>query len=254
MTLSEVARRTGLSPATARRSLTTLAHLGYVRQINGRYLLGARILSLGSAYLRSSAAGEILEPELHKLAAQFGDSAGIAILAGVNVLYVAYSCNSRGVRPVAGAGVTFPAMPTSLGRVLLAGQPDRELEEWFRLARFEKHTELTETDPRRLRAIIKRVRMKGFATIRDELFYGVTSLAVPILSASGKVIAALNTSGYSGLVTETQLIRERLSHLQGEAAELSRLIARYPVLLNSLATDVGNKGVDKPSLAPKSLP
>jgi IclR family pca regulon transcriptional regulator len=236
MTLSEVARRTGLSPATARRSLHTLATLGYVRSIKGRYALSARILFLGSAYLRASAAQDILEPELRSLVGKFGDTAGVGILLGGNVLYVAYHSIPRGMRPMAGAGVAFPAYATSLGRVLLAGMADAEVETWLHAVRFEKLTELTETDPNRLSAIVRDVRRAGYSTIRDELFYGITSLGVPVVNAAGNVVAALNTSGYSGLVTPEQLIEDRLQHLQRAAVSIAGLMDRHPALLNSFVT------------------
>lgn len=234
MTLSEIARRAGLSPATARRSLLTLGSLGYVAAANGRYRLNARILALGSAYLRSSGAQDVLEPELRALVAKLGDSAGIGILAGENVLYVAYQCIPRGVRPVAGVGVSFPAHATAMGRVLLAAMPEDERDGWLAGATLEKWTDLTETDPGRLRAVLRRTAGRGYATIRDELYYGVTSLAVPVLDLSGATVAALNSSGYSGLVTERQLVETRLAALQSAAAAISRLVNRHPVLLPSL--------------------
>src|SRR5262245_47813178 len=77
MTLSEVARATAMSPAAARRSLRTLAQLGYVTNIDRQYLLSARVLSLSSAYLRSADIESTLMPELRRLVGLFGDTAGI---------------------------------------------------------------------------------------------------------------------------------------------------------------------------------
>jgi IclR family transcriptional regulator, pca regulon regulatory protein len=138
MTLSEVARRASLSPAAARRCLRTLVSLGYIRNINRHYLLSARVLSRGSAYLRSANIESMLMPELRRLVGLFGDTAGIAVLLGTNIIYVANHCTARGLRPVAAAGVTYPAYPTSLGRVLLASLSKRKLDEYFASAKFEK--------------------------------------------------------------------------------------------------------------------
>lgn len=251
MTLSEVARRASLTPATARRSLTTLATLGYVRAVKGRYLLAARIMALGSAYLRSSSAADVIEPELNALVATFGDTAGFGVLVKGEVLYVAYVGNPRGMRPVAGAGVTFPAYVTSLGRVLLAGLPEPALGDWLAQARLEKLTERTETDPERLRAILRDVQQQGYATIRDEQFYGVTSLAVPVTDANGTVVAALNTSGYSGMITDEQMVRDRLPHLQATSSTLSRLMARHPALLNSFAPQSEAREAEPPTAKPE---
>jgi len=236
MTLSEVARRTASSPAAVRRSLRTLAQLGYVRKVDARYLLSARVLSLGAAYLRSTDVEGTLVPELRRLVDLFGDTAGIAVLIDTNILYVAHQSTPRGLRPVAGAGVVYPAYPTSLGRVLLAGLPDTQLDRYFATARFEKHTEVTETNPRRLRTILRQVRKAGYATIVDQLFYGVTSLTVPILNAASETVAALNTSAYTGQTSEQELIATRLPELKRSATRLSQIICRHPLLLQSLQT------------------
>jgi IclR family pca regulon transcriptional regulator len=236
MTLSEVARRTALSPAAVRRSLRTLAQLGYVRNIDRRFLLSARVLSLGSAYLRSVDIEHLLLPELQKLVNRFGDTAGIAVLVDTNILYVAHHCVPRGIRPVAGAGVTYPAFATSLGRVLLAYLSERDLDDYFSAARFDKHTRFTETNPKRLRVALRQIRKSGYGTIVDQLFYGVTSLAVPIFSPTGEVVAALNTSAYTGQMTVEELVVSRLPELKTASARLSEVIAHHPLLLNSLQT------------------
>jgi IclR family transcriptional regulator, pca regulon regulatory protein len=234
MTLTEVASRTGLTPATARRSLHTLSTLGYVRSIDRRFTLSARILALGSSYLRSAGIEGALLPELRRVVARCGDTAGVAILTGAEILYIAHYSEQRGVRPVAGTGVSYPAYPTSLGRVLLAALQKPALDRYFRLAKFEQHTNVTETDPKKLRAIVEDAGRKGYATIVDQLFYGVTSLSVPIVIPPDRVIAAINTSGYSGQVTPEHLIQTRLAELQKSAARMAEMIADHPLLLHSL--------------------
>jgi IclR family transcriptional regulator, pca regulon regulatory protein len=237
MTLSEVARRTMMSPAAARRSLRTLAALGYVRSVDRHYLLSARVLSLSSAFLRSADVEGMLTPELRRLAGVFGDTAGIAVLVNTNIIYVAHHCEPRGLRPVAAPGVKYPAYPTSLGRVLLASLIEPELDLYFASARFEKHTNVTETSEKRLRTILRHVRSDGYATIVDQLFYGVTSLAVPIADSAGRTVAALNTSAYTGQMSADMLIRSRLSELRRSAAELARIIGGHPMLRQALRTE-----------------
>jgi IclR family pca regulon transcriptional regulator len=234
MNLSEVARQTGLTPATARRSLHTLASLGYVRQVDKQFFLSARVLALGSTYLRLSGIEETLLPDLRAIVSRCGDTAGIAILIDTEILYIAHYSEQRGVRAVASTGVRYPAHPTSLGRVLLAGLSRPNLERYFKVAQLERHTERTETDPRRLRVIIDDARRSGFATIVDELFYGVTSLAVPIIIRGGHVIAALNTSGYSGQLSPEDLITQRLPVLRAAAIQIGERITRSRVLVHTL--------------------
>jgi IclR family transcriptional regulator, pca regulon regulatory protein len=241
MTLSEVARLTMMSPAAARRSLRTLAALGYVRSVDRHYLLSARVLSLSSAFLRSADIESMLMPELRRLVGVFGDTAGIAVLVNTNIIYVAHHCEPRGLRPVAATGVKYPAYPTSLGRLLLASLTEPELDLYFASAHLEKHTNVTEASEKRLRTILRQVRKDGHAAVVDQLFYGVTSLAVPIVDGAGRTIAALNTSAYTGQMSADMLIRSRLSELQRSAMELKRIIGGHPMLQQALRTEPEHK-------------
>lgn len=237
MTLSEVARRAGITPAAARRSLHTLATLGYVRQVNRRFLLSARVLHLGAAYLRAAHVEEILLPELRRLVGRFGDAASVSVLDGDDILYVAHHSEQRANRIFAGVGVTYPAYPTSMGRVLLSGLPASALDAYFDNLRPEKLTEHTITDRARLRDILLKVRKDGYATAVDELDYGITALAVPIHDQEGDVVAALNSSGYSGRVNIKEMIAGRLAELRESAARMSQALARHPTLVRSLAAN-----------------
>jgi IclR family transcriptional regulator, pca regulon regulatory protein len=234
LSLSEVARRAGLSPATARRSLHTLEALGYVRSINRRFMLSARILALGSAYLRAAHVDEVLMPELRRLVSLFGDAASVSVLDGHHILYLAHVSQQRAVRPIAGTGVTYPAYATSMGRVLLAGLRHAELVTYLAEARIEKLTERTETNRGRLREIVEAARRNGYATAVDQLAYGITALAVPVQVADGRSVAALNSSGYSGHIGEETLVRERLVELRLSASRIAAIITRYPALYHSL--------------------
>lgn len=234
MTLSEVARRVGVTASTARRSLWTLASLGYVRQVNKKFTLSARILTLGSAYLRATHIEDALVPELRRLVAMFGDAASVSILDGQDILYLAHVSQQRGLRPTASVGITYPAYATSMGRVLLAGLPPVEFEKYLVEAKLEKLTAQTEIDPRRLRAIVQEARIRGYATAVDQLAYGITSLAVPVIIRPGHVVAALNSSGYTGGTNPKIMVAKRLKELRLSASRIAGMLTRHPALLHSL--------------------
>jgi IclR family transcriptional regulator, pca regulon regulatory protein len=234
MALVEVARRSGLSPATARRSLHTLIELGYARLVDKRFVLTPNVLALGSAYLRASRADEAFTPELKRIVEMFGDAASVSVLEGPNILYVAHVSQQRMSRMTAGVGVTYPAQLTSMGRVLLANLPPSQLERFFAVCRPMKPTARTIGDPNELRAEIARVRDSGYAVAIDQLDYGVAAIAVPIRDPQGDVIAAINSSGYSGTLTRKAMIDERLPKLRASAIALTQVLRRYPALLHSL--------------------
>jgi IclR family transcriptional regulator, pca regulon regulatory protein len=233
MSLTEVAERTGLKPATARRCLLTLIDLGFVHVVRKRFMLSAHILTLGSAYLRAARVDDVLLPELQRLVAKYGDAASISILDRGEILYIGHYSEQRRVRPVAAVGMTYPAFATSMGRVLLSGLPLAEIEVYLESTKFEKFTELTEVEPAIIRNRILEARKRRYATVVDQIAYGVTSLAVPIEIEGGHIVAALNTSGYSGRLTPDELIQNRLRDLQASAAQIATMMNRYPTLLHS---------------------
>lgn len=234
MTLSEVARRVGLSPAAARRSLITLTELGYVGQKDKRFHLKPRIMTLSSAFYATARVDEVLQPDLRDLVNRFGDAASVGALDHADVIYVAHVSVQRARRAAAVVGARYPAFATSMGRVLLSGLDPDALAALFARTTFAPLTSKTCTDPAALMTQIAAVRENGYATTVDQLDYGITAIAVPIRDQSGNIIAALNSSGYTGMVTPETLIQERLPALRETAAHIAHEMARFPVLQSML--------------------
>ena len=125
LTLSDVARATGLTRAAARRFLLTLADLGYVRTDGRWFSLSPRILELGYAYLSSLSLTEVAEPHLERLVAEVHESSSVSVLDGEDIVYVARVPTSRIMTVSINVGTRFPAYATSMGRVLLAAAARR---------------------------------------------------------------------------------------------------------------------------------
>lgn len=236
MTLSDIARRVGLSPAAARRSLITLQTLGYVGQTDKRFHLRPRVMSLGSAFYFSARVDEVLQPELRNLVGRFGDASSVGTLEGQDVLYIAHYSEQRARRPSAVVGARYPAYATSLGRILLAGLAPAALEQYLETVHPVPLTNKTVVDKTELRRLIDEAREQNYATAVDQLDYGITALAVPVRGTGGRTVAALNTSGYSGLVTAESLVAERLQDLRACAARITQILSRYPVLESIIGT------------------
>jgi len=230
MTLSEVARMVGLSPAAARRSLLTLQALGYVGQTHRRFHLKPKVMALGSALYFSVGIGDVLQPDLRELVEQFGDASSIGTLDDEHVIYVAHNSVQRARRAAATVGARYPAFATSLGRVLLAGLPDERLDAYFRKVRPFSLTSMTITNAKELRRLVLKVRELGYSTTVDQLDYGITAISVPIRGPDGKTVAALNSSGYTGLISPENLVNERLPALRAAASRIGHSLTRYPVL------------------------
>lgn len=234
MTLSEVASKVKLSPAAVRRSLITLQALGYVGQTGKRFHLKPKILSLGSAFYFSARIDELMQPELRGFVEIYGDASSVATLDGMDVIYVAHYSVQRARRPSAVVGARYPAYATSTGRVLLAGLGPSALERYFEAVEPRALTALTVASKQDLRRVLQEVAKQGYATTVDQLDYGITALAVPITDFEGRVVAALNSSGYTGRLTPEGIIAERLEALRTCAARISQTLERYPVVASLL--------------------
>ncbi|HEY3511100.1 IclR family transcriptional regulator C-terminal domain-containing protein [Kribbella sp. NPDC051137] len=221
LTLSEVARAVGITPATARRILLTLEELGYVRSDNRRFSLTPRVLALGWAYLSSLDLGELAGPFMEELTAKTRESCSIATLDLPDIVYVARVPTSRIMTVALGVGARLPAYPTSMGRVLLAGLPDAEVTSYVDSLQAEPLTDRTLTAAADLRATITKARTDGYALVDQELELGLRSIAVPIRNARGRVIAALNVSAHASRSTPTSLCEDFLPHLRAAADQIT---------------------------------
>ncbi len=181
MTLTEVAARTSLSPATARRSLYTLQQLGYVSSHGRRFMLRSKVLDLGSAFWSSMKIEEVAQVHLREVVDAVSDSCSLAVLEGKDVLYLAHAASRRTVRMPAGIGARFPAYATSIGRAMLAYLDPAVLDRYLDSVEMKPLTDRTVTDPARLKQILADVRKNGYACTQDELDYGLSSVAVPVM-------------------------------------------------------------------------
>lgn len=194
MTLTDVAKLTGLSRATARRFLLTLADLGYVATDGKRFELTSRVLQLGYSYLSSHTLPQLIDPVLQGLSARMHESSSASVLDGADVVYIARVHTRSIMRVGISVGSRFPAYATSMGRVLLAHLPDADLEALLDGRELVALTPNTITDPIQLRAELARVREQGYCLVDQELEIGLRSVAAPVFAPDGSVAAALNIS------------------------------------------------------------
>lgn len=236
LTLSEVAVLTALTPATARRSLHTLELLGYVGRNGRRFQLRPRVLTIGTGYLSTINAEVVLQPFLQELVNEVGGSASVAVLDDVDIVYIAHASLNRAIRLTAGVGSRYPVYPTSLGRALMAFQTEAVIESYFEHARFQKLTDRTETTAAGLRRILSDVRAKGYASIQDELDYGIVSVALPIFGPNGRVVAAANCSDVTNRLDRVTMIKKRLPLLRQAVLRIEGMLAQHPELANSVSS------------------
>lgn len=198
MTLSDVARRTGLTRATARRFLLTLIDLGFMRSDGRLFRLTPQVLNLGHAYLSSLRLPQIAQPHLQELSEEVGESSSVAVLDGTDIVYVARVSLQRIMTVAITVGTRFPAYATSMGQVLLADLDARDRQLIFERTDLTPLTPHTITDRTQIEAELAAVRENGYSLNDQQLEVGLVSLAAPVWGSGGRVIAAVNVSTRAG--------------------------------------------------------
>jgi len=236
MSLAGVAAATDLPRPTARRILLTLEQLGYVRQFGGQpgtagqtgsaqgvggYELTPRVLDLGMSYVLSRGLWEVARPHMAALVARTRESSSIAQLDGSDIVYVARVAVPKIVTLAVTIGTRFPAMQTSLGKVLLAALPTAEAERVLAEPSRSGITPRWQPDAGERAAALREVRARGWALTDEELAPGIRSVAVPLRDGDGRVIAALNVNSHAAETPLEVLTGEHLPLLLQTAGAIS---------------------------------
>jgi len=222
MTLSEVAVRTGMDRAKARRFLLTLHALGFVKRSGRQFELTPRVLQLGYAYQASNQYRAVIQQYMEDITAELGESSSLAVLDGDDVVYVVRSSARHRLMAITlSVGTRLPAAYTSMGRVLLAQLSEAELEAFFARVKLEVFTASSVSSAKVLRDEIIKVRKQGYAIVDQELDSGLRSVAVPVFAGNGELLGAINISTNAARVSMETLMDIYLARLQ-KAAEAVR--------------------------------
>ena len=223
MTLSEVAARTGMNRARARRFLLTLHALGYVRKQQRQFELAPKVLNLGYAFLSANHYRSVIQQILEDITRECGESSSLGVLDGDEVTYVARSSSRHRLMAITlSVGTRLPAAHTSMGRVLLAQLPEAELEAFLARAKLEAFTASSVTNPDVLRDEILKVRELGYSIVDQELDSGLRSVAVPVFAGNGELLGAINISTNAARVDMETLTGVYLPRLQTAAEAVRR--------------------------------
>ncbi len=224
LTLTEAADITGHTKAAVRRSLLTLCELGYVVQSGRQFRLAPRSLRLGRAYVASDPLSKVAQPILEMTSERTRESASIAVLDSQDAVFVARSTHRRSLSSGLGVGARLPAYCSATGRVLLSEKTATEVE--FMLSRMSRPslTPHTRTGIREIQREIALVRSNGYAVSDEELELGLRSLAVPVRSGRGELIAAMSLSVSTSRMTRDQAIERLLPELETARRRFASLL------------------------------
>ncbi|MET0658388.1 MAG: IclR family transcriptional regulator C-terminal domain-containing protein [Steroidobacteraceae bacterium] len=222
LTLADIARLAGLDRATARRCVLTLVNAGYATLENRLVRLTPRILRLSQAYL-AAPLPRFLQPALESLADELQESCSGSVLDGTKIVYVARAGQHRIMSVRLMTGSRLPAYCTSMGRALLAWLPAEQARDILLASERQELTKRTITDVDALMSKLEEVRRLGYALVDQEVEIGMRSLAVPVRTTTGKVIASINVGTPTSRGSLDRLRSEflpRLLHTQARLAEI----------------------------------
>jgi len=224
MTIAQLSQRTGIPRAAVRRSLHTLATLGFAAaDDSGRFYLRPRVLSISHAYLSTAPLPLLAQPVLNRLGDTLNEACSLAILDGDEIVYLARSASSRIMSPALNVGRRLPAYCTSIGQVLLAHLPPAELDDYLKRAMLHRFTEHTVTSPKQLLALLRKVRDAGYALASQQMESRLCTLAAPVRDTSGRFVAGVNVI-LGRPMAERDMVNRFVQPLQTAAAELGSLL------------------------------
>ena len=226
MTLADMSRATGLTRATARRLLHTLVTLGFVYTDGRTFELAPRVLDLGFAYVSSLQLPDIAQPFMEALSDRVHESVSASVLDGAQIVYVARVNTQRIMGISLAIGSRLPAAWTSMGRVLLAGLTDPQLDEFLDGLVVSELTAQSITDVDALRSEIQTVRVQGYALVDQELEMGIRSVAAPLRDRRGRTLAAINVGTHAARVTLKELRGVILPNLLTTARSIESQLAK----------------------------
>ncbi|WP_459981760.1 IclR family transcriptional regulator [Nocardioides sp. AN3] len=220
--VSELARRVNLSKSTAFRLLAMLERNGVVEKFGTQYRLGGRLHELGRDVYspHHDRVRDLLIPFLGDLYERTHHTVHLAALHGTDVVYLAKLHGHRRPSCPSRIGGRVPAHATAVGKALLAH--DADASERALSAELPAFTPTTLTQAAELSTELERIRRAGVAYDREEVQPGLHCVAVPLLTPSGRPIAAFSVSVSSA--AELAQVEPILRQIAGEA---TRFLARH---------------------------
>jgi IclR family transcriptional regulator, pca regulon regulatory protein len=224
MSVSEVARSTGITRAGARRLLLTLHSLGYLRTDGRRFSLAPKTLELGYSFLSSRGWLSIASPLLENLKTTLTESVSVTMLEDTDVVYIARFPADRVLTVSMDVGSRRPAYCTAMGRVLLGELPELEARAILDRSHLVAHTPRTVVDKEALMEEFRKARRQGHAIVDQELEDGLVAASVPLRDCNRAMLAAVNVCGHASQLTLDDLERRCLPALRETVSRISQSV------------------------------
>ncbi len=224
--IADIAEELGMSRSTAHRYLTTLVALGYMEQNKSRkYRLSLRVTDLGMSALNSTGLREHAHPVLEELRQATNFTVSIAMLDGLEIVYldrvVSFRRGQDNIDLGVGIGSRSPACCTALGKILLAHLPVDECKALLSQVILERRGPNSIRGKGALLAELRGILEAGFATEDEEFVMGRIAIAASVRDETGAMVAAIDMSSDVEVIKVERLAGALHPHLIAAADRIS---------------------------------
>jgi DNA-binding IclR family transcriptional regulator len=215
-----------LPRSSAHGLLNTLCSAGWLdhNAANRQYSLGLRAWQVGQLYTGHQTLANVAKPVMDRLSSSLGETVQLALLDGVENVYIAISQASSGMRLGSSVGMRLLAHATGIGKALLSMlEPEDALQRLSSVA-LPRLTAKTVTDVKDLAELVAQAKASGFALDDEEYLDGCRCVAVPLTSEAGGGMNAALSVTMPTLRTDEEWPGSILRPLAGAAQEIRALL------------------------------
>ncbi|NIF22420.1 MULTISPECIES: IclR family transcriptional regulator [Pantoea] len=225
LTVQDFADHLGVSTSAIYRIVTTLTEMNYLEKVaKNTYQLGPQVISNGFSYLASRDIVDIAMPHLNDLRNTVSMSCHLTIREGCDAVYIYRSFASQRLSVNVPPGTRIPCHCSAVGRVLLTGLTETELEQLYQHVRLDGYASDAPRTLPELKQTIAADYQQGWVEHRSDY---ATAIATALRDHHNHVVAAINVSGPDAVMMDErqkESVREALlSTAQRISFELGNL-------------------------------
>lgn len=217
----------GVSKSTVHNHLRTMEEQGYVIKEDGEYQLGLRFLSFPHSLLESNRLYQAAKPEVDEFVEKTDERCQVMVKEKDHGVYIYQATGTRSITTQSRVGTRVELHSTSIGKALLAHQPEEVVDRIIEETGLPAHTRNTFTDPDEFRAELEQVRNEGVAFDDEEGLLGLRCIAAPVRDSEGDSIGAISVSGPSTRINGEQFSEELPKQIK-QTAQAIEIKYRYP--------------------------
>lgn len=227
-TFTQISKDLAMPKSSLHSLLVIATDVGWIykSEESGRFHIGLRAWQVGQSFAAFDSLAQVALPFMTAVRDEVQETVQLAVLAGIDNIYVAKVEAEHELRLVSTVGSRLPAYATGIGKALLASLDAAELRRRMKGVELGRFTPQTIRTMAALEAAVAEIRLKGYAEDDGEYTPGIHCVAVPVHGGAGEIVAAISCSASTARLAAAPTLRKAiLESLQSQAALLSRQLA-----------------------------